>query len=180
MKMNEKALLNAFEKIKAESCTLSLAWLLVRDNNAAVLIDSDKDVMLFDLNGRLCFSHHCTEPSDGSYSEAIDFFENSFSGGAENIITLDNQQTDKLITDNISELNSLHDGKMGIRYVCSIFKLNKLFGIHTEDIPDSFYLRFGAVDEKGRMLLYHDIEYLTDDNGEYKCIDDFVFDADTQ
>lgn len=180
MKMNEKAFLNAFEKIKAESCTLSLAWLLVRDDKTAVLIDSDKDVMLFDLNGRLCFSHHCTEPSDGSYSEAIDFFENSFSGSAEDIVTMDSQLTDKLITDNISELTSLHQDITAIRYICSIFKLNKLFGIHTEDIPDSFYLRFGAVNEKGRTVLYHDIEYLTDDNGEYKCIDDFVFDADTQ
>ena len=63
---------------------------------------------------------------------------------------------------------------MDIRYVCSIFKLNKLFGIPSEDIQDSFYMRFGAVGESGRTLLYHDIEYLQNDVGEYECIDERI------
>ena len=183
MKMNEKALSGVFEKIKVSEGldvgSLSLAWLIVRGEKAAVLIESRDEVKLFDLNGKLCFRHSCDDPDDESYFEAIDFFENSFSGGAEDIITLDSQQTDKLIAENISELNSLHDGKMDIRYVCSIFKLNKLFGIPSEDIQDSFYMRFGAVGENGRTLMYHDIEYLQNDAGAYECIDDFTLSADT-
>ena len=183
MKINEKVLINAFENIKASESldvgTLSLAWLIVCGDKIAILIDSCDEVKLFDLNGKLCFRHSCDDPDDESYFEAIDFFENSFSGGAEDIITLDSQQTDKLIAENISELNSLHDGKMDIRYVCSIFKLNKLFGIPSEDIQDSFYMRFGAVGENGRTMFYHDIEYLQNDAGAYECIDDFTLNADT-
>jgi hypothetical protein len=183
MEMNEKALSDAFEKIKASEGldvgTLSLAWLIVCGDKIAILIDSRDDVKLFELNGKLCFRHSCDDPDDESYFEAIDFFENSFSGSAEDIITLDDQQTDKLIAENISELNSLHDGKMDIQYVCSIFKLNKLFGIPSDDIQDSFYMRFGAVGENGRTLLYHDIEYLQNDAGVYECIDDFTLKADT-
>lgn len=58
-------------------------------------------------------------------------------------------------------------------------KLNRLFGIPLDDIQDSFYLRFGVVDDNDKLVQYHDIEYIQDEECEhgYMYIDDFILDG---
>ena len=198
MKLNEKALQTVADRIKtavdADKHSLSLAWLLLCGGKAAVLLDcrlkdsSESDVMLFELNGRLCFSHHNADPYEECYFEAMDFFEREYSGSSQDIVTGDRQDMNGLIKENLRELTSMYENEdkavrevpiKEIRYVCSIFKLNRLFGILTDDIQDSFYLRFGAADRNDRLIRFHDLEYIPDDECEhgYMYIDDFILDG---
>ena len=174
--------------------TMCLGWLLVRENKAAVLIDrrvkdsGESDVMLFDLNGRLCFRHHNSDPYEECYFEVIGFFEREYSGSSEDIIIEDRQNIDSLIAENLRDLTSMYENEdkfvrevpiKEIRYVCTILKLNRLFGIPSDDIQDSFYLRFGVVDDNDKLVQYHDIEYIQDEECEhgYMYIDDFILDG---
>ena len=198
MKINEKALRNAVSRINADNdaggYTLLLAWLLLCDGKAAVLIDrrekadSGNEVLLFDLNGRQCFGQHCERTVDESYFEATDFFERAYIGGAEAVINFDSEDMDGLIAEELRDIHSMYENEdkfvrevpiKEVRHVCSIFKLNMLFGIDTDELCDSFFLRYGVLDENGSTVQYHDVEYLPDDEQPYGClyIDDIILDG---
>ncbi|MCM1266234.1 MAG: hypothetical protein NC200_08560 [Candidatus Gastranaerophilales bacterium] len=206
MEMNEKILMRAFERIKKITKekfgkdSLSLAWLITQKNKCALLIvcqkkgDDEEDCLLFDIHGNLLYQHHYNDSNSDSYYNVIDFFETKFwtVDCENNIITIDKQKYNTLIIDTQNSVEyvykycrdrkwmekALFDSPLReIKYICSIFKLNQLYGIHSEDLPMTFYLRFATINKDNKIVLYHDIEYKGFENYDFLYIDEYILDG---
>lgn len=199
--LNEALLENSFENIKKlidDNARLSLAWLLVKDDKCAMLIvcspkgKEEEDCLLFDLSGKLLYRQHYNDTNSCSYCAAFDFFDTKYNKLTRfsDVINVDKIQYELMISETENSIKDIYTNVpedewmkealaesplKEIRYICSIFKLNKLFGIPYDDMQTGFYLRYAAVNMNDKDVLYHDIEYITEGN-EFLRIDDFIID----
>jgi len=204
---NDEALLRTFENIQTVTgkqfpdAKPVLAWLLMQRDKSAILFacrtvgSSTEHAMLFGLNGELLYQRDYDDSeSQESYSELMDSFLHEDLQCPEPVMDVtDAAKYKMLIADTQTSIEYLYKycrerawmieafsavPMQGIRYICSIFKLNQLYGIPSDDMQDSFYLRFGAVNLKQQTVLYHDIEYTGLETDDYLLIDEFILDVE--
>lgn len=202
---NEKKIMYAFENIKKFieenyiQYHLSLAWLLNFQNRNAILIvcqkekHNDMECLLFNTDGKILYQQHYNDSTSDSYHDVIDFFLINETDCFElDIIKLDKQKYNTLIIDTHTnlqylykycrEFSNIEESLSGntlkeIKYVCSIFKLNQLCKIESDDVPTTFYLRYSIVNDNNEQISYYDIEYKVNENEDFLFIDEFILDV---
>ena len=145
---------------------------------------------MFNMDGRLLYQHHYEGSFSGSCKDVIDFFlTNEVECVESDIIKIDKQRYNTLITDTHTDLKYLYKYCRGfeniertlagntqkeIRYVCSIFTLSQLYGIETNEVSTTFYLRYGIVDDNDKHISYYDVEYYDDESEGFWYVDEYI------
>lgn len=192
--------INKVVKLKYDGYQLILSWLLQQKEKAAVLFifdfDEKKSVyLLSDLNGNIIYQHEYNNYYSDSYYGVFDFFDNCCctESMSVNIDKTEKEKHEKLIADTTRYLDFLfkyckhyewiaeileNNCIKQVNYICSIFKLNHFYNDDPSDVQtNSFYLRYGIMNEKNQIISYYDIEFLPEENDEYSCVDDYILDV---